>query len=543
MYHYINYAELFKPEEVIDYLRKSRTDDPALTVEEVLENHEAELDRWAERNIGGKVPPENKVFELVSGETIKERPEFQRVLRMIESPRYKAIKCYDVSRLSRGDLEDAGRLIKLLRYTSTYVITVNPQNIYDLREERDRDDFERKLKEGNFYLEYFKKISNAGTLRSVMAGNYVGSIAPYGFNKTWEMDGKKKCPTLAENKEQADVVRMIFDMYVNQDMGRDNICRRLDSLHIKPPKGKHWSSASVRDMLENVHYIGKVKWNWRKTLTIVEDSEIIKTRPKANIGEFLIYEGRHDGIVSEDIFNAAREKLGKNHRAKPTTKLRNPLASILFCKCGRAMTMRVYKDKEGNEKAAPRLACNGQVHCNNGSCTYDEMIEKVCLVLQQCIEDFEVRIQNDEGDSAKLHANLIKKLEKQMKDLEAKELAQWESQSNPDPAQRMPAHVFKKLNEKLLQEKEEIRQALCNAYESMPEPMDYKERLMRFQDALDAMKDPNADAQAKNTLLKACIERIEYTRERPQVMKGDKREKRTGKWTNPPIEIDVKLRV
>lgn len=542
MYRYINYAELFKPEEVIDYLRKSRTDDPTLTVEEVLANHEAELDQWAERNLGAKVPPENKIFELVSGETIKERPEFQRVLRMIESPKYKAIKCYDVSRLSRGDLEDAGRLIKLLRFTSTYVITVNPPDIYDLREERDREQFERKLKEGNFYLEYFKKISNAGTLRSVASGNYVGSIAPYGFNKTWVMDGKQKCPTLEEHPEHANVVRMIFDMYVNQDVGIHNICRKLDELNIKPPKAKHWSPESMRDMLANIHYNGKVKWNWRKTLTIVEDSEIIKTRPKAKIGEFLIYEGRHDGIVSEEIFNAAQEKLGKNHRAKPTTKLRNPLAGILYCKCGKVMTLRTYKNKEGNEKAAPRLVCNTQIHCDSGSCTYDEMIDRVRAVLEQCIEDFEVRIRNDEGDSAKLHAKLIKNLEKKMKELEAKELAQWESQSHPDESQRMPAHIFKQLNEKLLQEKEEVRQALCKAYESMPEPMDYKERLLRFQDALDALNDPDADVQAKNNLLKACIEKIEYSRERPQ-RTGGKRERRGMTWTNPPIELDVKLKV
>ena len=37
MYQFYNYEELFKPEEVIDYLRKSRTDDANLTVEEVLE--------------------------------------------------------------------------------------------------------------------------------------------------------------------------------------------------------------------------------------------------------------------------------------------------------------------------------------------------------------------------------------------------------------------------------------------------------------------------------------------------------------------------
>lgn len=542
MYHY-NYAELFKPEEVIDYLRKSRTDDPALTIEEVLENHEIRLDEWAENNLGAKVPRNNKFFEVVSGEKISERPEFNKVLKLIESPRYKAIKCYDVSRLSRGDLEDAGRLIKLLRYTNTYVITVNPQEFYDLRIERDRENFERELKKGNEYLEYFKKISNNGRLLSVSQGNYIGSIPPYGYNKIKVKIGNKECPTLEENKEQADIVRMIFDMYVNKDMGRTNICHTLDGLGIKPPKGQHWSPPALKDMLENVHYIGKVKWNWRKTLTIVEDSEIIQTRPKARIGEYLIYEGRHEGIIPEELFNAAREKQGRNHRAKPTTKIRNPLASLLYCKCGRAMSLKFYK------KSSPRLSCEGQTHCRTGSCVYDEMLDRVIEVLESCIEDFEIRLKNDAGNSAKLHEKLIKNLEKKMQDLKARELSQWDQQSHPDPAQRMPAEIFKQLNEKLLKEKEEVQQALCKAYEAMPEPVDYEERIARFKDALNALKDPQADAATKNRLLKACIERIEYSRAKPERMTKEQAEKQGikmqvgGKWTDPPIELDIKLKV
>lgn len=552
MYRYQDYGELFKPEEVIDYLRKSRSDDPTLTVQEVLEKHEAMLDEWSEKHLGGKVPAENKFYEVVSGETIADRPEIQRVLKMIESPKYKAIKCYDVSRLSRGDLEDAGRLMKLLRFTNTYVITL--QKVYDLRDEYDRELFERELKRGNEYLEYFKKISNNGRLLSVSQGNYIGSIPPYGFDKTWVMDGKRKCPTLKENKEEADVVRMVFDLYVNQDMGTVTICHRLDELGIKPIKGEHWAQDRIKEMLSNVHYIGKVKWNWRKTITIVEDGEIIKSSRKSKIGEYLVYEGKHDGIVSEELFNAAQEKQGRNHRAKPTTKVRNPLAGLIYCSCGYSMTLRTYKSHSGEH----RLLCTKQVHCKSGSCLYEEMVERVCSILEQCIEDFEIRIQNNEGDSIKLHASLIKNLEKKMQDLQAKELSQWEAQSHPDPAQRMPAEIFQKLNEKLLKEKEEVQQALCKAYESMPDPVDYEKKLHRFKDALAALRDPEVDAQTKNRLLKACIERIEYKRAKPERIKSqqeryyDKKKKQTrsrsklntgANWTTPPIELDVKLKV
>lgn len=544
------------PEEIIDYLRKSQSDDPLLEVHEVLEKHEKILDEWAERNLGGKVPEKNKFREVVSGETIKERPEINKVLRLIESPKYRAVKVVEPQRLTRGDLEDIGRLMKLLKLTNTLVIT--PERIYDLRDEYDWNAFEAELKRGNDYLKYTKKILNRGRLLSVSQGNYLGSIPPYGYKKIKVKEGKRECPTLEEHPEQADVVRMIFDMYVNKDMGRTNICHTLDNMGIKPPKGKYWSPFGMKDMLENVHYIGKVRWNWRKTIEIVDEGIISKTRPKTKIGEYLIYEGRHDGIISEELFNAAQAKQGRNHRAKAKTKVRNPLASILFCDCGRAMSLRFYRDKDGNEKSPPRLLCDDQVHCGNGSCLYDEMIERIAQILEQCIADFEVRITNNEGDSAKLHANLIKGLEKRMKELQEKELNQWELQSHPDESKRMPAHIFKQLNERLLKEKEEVQQALCKAYESMPEPVNYEEKVTTFREALEALTNPEADAQRKNALLKACIERIDYKREKPQRIRSkqeryyDKELKKTrtrstlptgGNWTNPEIELDVKLKV
>ena len=550
MFNFYDFSQ-FKVDEIYVYLRKSRTDDPLLTVEEILARHEAILDEWAIKNLGAKIPEENKFREVVSGETIADRPQMQKILRLIESPKIKAVLIVEVQRLSRGDLEDAGRLIKLFRYTNTLVIT--PQKTYDIRDEYDRDYFERELKRGSEYLEYTKKIMGRGTLLSVSSGNYVGSIPPYGYDKTWITEGKRKCPTLAINEEQANVVRMIFDMYVNQDLGRRTISNRLDEMGIKPPKGERWSSSSMKEILGNVHYLGKVKWNWRKTVTIVEDSEIVKTRPKAKIGEYLIYDGKHEAIISEELFNKAQEKQGRNHRAKATTKVRNPFASLLFCHCGRAMVYNTV----GSEKK-PRLVCNDQSHCHTGSCTYAEMVNIVTDTLRQCIADFEVRLKNDTGDSIKMHEKLLKTLEKKMQELEAKEIAQWEAQAHPDPSQRMPAHIFKMLNEKVLKEMDDVKEAMCNARKSMPEPVNYKAKLHMFTEALDALLNPDADAEKTNRLLKDCIEKITYNREAPyrtpsqQVPYYDKEKKHTrtksplktgSNWTVSPIDVDIKLKV
>lgn len=147
MYNY-NIRENLKPEEIIMYLRKSRADDPLLTVEEVLHNHQARLDEWCERNLAGLIPAENRYKEIVSGESISDRPVFQQVLKLIEKPNIKAVIVAELSRLGRPDTMEIGMISKIFRFTSTIVIT--PEKIFDISDEFERDMFENELKRGNF---------------------------------------------------------------------------------------------------------------------------------------------------------------------------------------------------------------------------------------------------------------------------------------------------------------------------------------------------------------------------------------------------------
>lgn len=497
--------------EVLEYDRKSRFDDPYLSVDEVLEKHTRMIEEYAKKHLSGPIPEHNKYKEVGSGESIDDRPEMLRLLKAIESSKIKAIIVVDVQRLSRGDLEDAGRLIKLLRYTNTFVIT--PYKTYDLRDEFDRDAFERELKRGNEYLNYFKKISLRGKLDSVREGNYIGSVPPYGFNRIVKQNGKKICHTLEERKDQADIVRLIFEWYCNGDIGATAICRKLESMRVKTPGGKDkWKSGMIFTILENVHYIGCVRWDWRKTIKIIKDQEVKELRPKAKVGEYLVFNGKHDGIVSEELFNRAKEVRGKRHRARTDTTLKNPLSGVLICKkCGGKMGYNTYRRK-GVEYAKPRVMCHNQVHCKTGSAIYDEVLERICDSLQNIIEDFEVRVENQKDDSSKLHLELVARLEKQMADLEIKEKLQWEAKHHPDPEERMPTHIFKELNAKLLKEKEEINEALCEAKDAVPEPIDYRERAVTFRETLEILKDPFINASIKNMHLKDIIEKIEYDR-------------------------------
>lgn len=534
---YQNYIEKLKPEEILIYLRKSRADDPLLSVEEVLSKHETLLDEWVSKNLSSPIPTGNRFKEVVSGESIADRPEFQKILKLIESPKYKAVLVVEVSRLGRPDMEEIGKISKIFRYTNTLVVT--PMMTFDITNEYSRDMFERELKRGNEYLEYTKKLLSRGRELSVKSGNYIGTKAPYGYDKITILEGKKKCPTLSVNEEQTAINNLIFRWYVIEDIGTQRIADRLDEMGVKPPEKEKWTADTVRKILENPIYIGMVRWNARKAVYIVEEGEIRKSRPKNKGDDYILCKGKHPATISDELFYAAQEKRGRSHRTCNNKELRNPLASLLFCECGRAMSYR--HSTRGNLKyREPRLVCNDQHHCGNGSCSVTELVEFVANMLRQKIAEYKIEVTRGNTATDDFHEKLIKSLEKKLIDIGARELSLWESQVDPNPAVRMPPNIFQTLTEKLTKEREDTEHALAEARNKVATHVDYGTLVVTFQKALDALLDDEVSVTEKNKLLKACIKRITYHRDIPQRVLG----KGSGRqWTSPPIEIDVQLMV
>ena len=100
------------PEEMLMYLRKSQTDDPTLTVEEVLAKHEQMLNEWVEKNLPelGPIPEKNRHREVVSGETIADRPQMLELLRKLR-PDFDGMKKRLF--LTHADVDHGGLLRKM----------------------------------------------------------------------------------------------------------------------------------------------------------------------------------------------------------------------------------------------------------------------------------------------------------------------------------------------------------------------------------------------------------------------------------------------
>jgi len=514
-------------DEILLYSRKSQTDDPTLSVEETLAKHEQMLDKWVEQNFpdAGAIPETNRYREVVSGETIESRPRVQEVLRRIESPKIKAVLIVEPQRLSRGDLEDIGRMVKLLRYTNTIVITL--QYTYDLRDERDRDMFERELKRGNEFLEYTKRIMSNGRRLSVENGNYLGNYPPYGYRKIKYKDGKQKCYTLEPIPEEAAVVKMIFEMY-RDGINTAQIMRKLNKSGIKPAKGKKWARASLIKIRTNEHYIGKVVWNRRQKTKIVENGEVIARSMRQT--EYLVFPGRHPAIIDQELWDAVQTLREDVPPVKRENKYANIFSGLVFCECGARMSRRTnYRD--GKEYSPARLVCADQKECGNASCLVEEMEKAVIGILREAIDDFELRIEHSTADQVTRHQQLVAQQEQRLRELERREIAQWDKYTR----EGMPKHIFDELNARVLEEKDDVQQSLCHLNDTLPELIDYEQKRVLFSDALTMLQDHDAPAREKNLLLKQCIDRIVYARKQ----KAGSRKTAA----REPMELDVHLKI
>lgn len=479
------------------YLRKSRQDDPNETVEQVLAKHETILQEWAKRELGYEIPQDCIYREVISGgESIDEREEMRKVLARIEDPNVIGILVVDPQRLTRGSLEDCGRLITTLRYTSTLIAT--PTMTYNMENKMERKFFEGELMRGRDYLDYVKETLLRGRVAAVKRGCYISTTALYGYRKV--VIGKDH--TL-EPDENADVVRMIFDLYVNQDMTFFQIACKLNDMGVKPQKGDKWTKSTIRWMLRNVHYDGKVCWNRVRNVTTVERGERVTRSVMQPQEEVIIAEGKHQALVDHATFVKAQEKMEENATpAKKGFPLKNPLAGLLYCsKCGRAMAQHPYKNAED------RLECRSHPRCFK-SVKMSEVEQAVAMALEHSeLPDLQLKWQSGEGNSVVIQKKLLENLEKEMANYRQME----ENQYDFLESGRYTPDVFDKRNAALRQKMEDCQERIYKTKATMPQEVDYAEKIAALEAAIAGMKKPDHTPEQKNRLLRAIVERIEYT--------------------------------
>lgn len=333
--------------EIIIYLRKSRAERNE-TVEQVLARHEKILQDFAIQTFGQKIPEENIYREVVSGETLDERVEIKKVFNRLEKENIKGLLVVEPQRISRGDMLDCGRVVRILKYTETLCVTIT--KTYDLNNKFDRELFEAQLSQGNKYLEYSKEIMDRGKALSIREGKYIASTPPFGYDRK----ALDKGFMLIKHKEEASTVETIFNLFVDENLTTVEIAGYLNKHRMKPRKNNLWDDAMVRHVLKNEVYYGSLTWGKRPIVRKLIDGELTKFRTSND--EYMLVRGMHEAIVEKEKWDAAQEKIKGHKSARNGTsrELKNPLAGLVFCeKCGYSL-VRVKNRRRGEKRKKVR---------------------------------------------------------------------------------------------------------------------------------------------------------------------------------------------
>lgn len=329
------------------YLRKSRADMELEKLKkfDTLKQHEKFLKDRANQ-LGIKI---RKIYrEVVSGESIQERPEMQEVLKNVEAGTIDGILVVEVERLTRGDAKDQGTVTQAFKYSNTKIITLN--KIYDPNSDEDEEYFEFGLFMSRREYKTINRRMQRARIANVLDGKYCASEPPFGYKKVRVKYGKGY--TLEPVSEEAEIVKEMYQKRAD-GMGYDIICNWLNTLDFKPKKSDVWTPATIKGMLSNPIYIGKIRWNSNKQKKILINGQIIKKRKKGNNEDLILVEGLHPAIISNELFDIVQGIKPNKASTKHNTELQNPLATLVKCAdCGRSMQRRPYYD---NKKQDPKL--------------------------------------------------------------------------------------------------------------------------------------------------------------------------------------------
>ncbi len=332
------------------YLRKSRADldAEALGQGETLARHRRQLLELADRN-GYAI---GEIYqEILSGNSIEARPEMLRLLADVENKRWEGVLCMDIDRLARGDSADQGRITRTFSLSDTLIIT--PSRIYDMANDDDEEYADFGLFIARKEYKSIRRRMMRGRIASAEEGHFIGSTPPFGYDKVRLENGRGY--TLTPNSE-SEAVKLIFSMCISGD-GCTKIAKRLDGLGVTPRSGGKWSRATIADILQNPVYCGKIRWQYRREKKSSSGGNVIKRR--AVTGEYILVQGLHQPLVSEEDFQRAQEQMNGRKRtsANIDTSLRNPLAGLVYCgKCG-ALMQRVHARK-GIRISCPNTGCD-----------------------------------------------------------------------------------------------------------------------------------------------------------------------------------------
>lgn len=344
------------------------------------------------------------IDEGISGKNITDRPQINQLIKDIKKGLVKNVLIFKIDRLTRN--------------TSDLIYLINLFNEYNCAFNSLCESIDTQTPSGRMFIkiigifaeferENIVERTKLGFERKVKEGySLCTRTASYGYTRNIG-DKIQKI-----NEKEAVIVREVFDMFVHHGKSFLDIAKNLNERNIPTKENSVWIARSIRNMLTNCNYIGKVRY-------ATKDEE----------RNFEV-QGNHEPIISNELYEEAQELISKISKKSYTKrpKEENYFSGVLYCaKCGARLVTHndLYKNKSGEKIFKSGYRCSNYIRktCSASNIS-QKSVETAFMDYIEQIEDFSAinEIQLEENRKAKdNNIKLIEKLNNQLKNLENKE--------------------------------------------------------------------------------------------------------------------------
>lgn len=459
------------------------------------------------------------------------RPGFQKMLQDIEDEKIDCIITKDLSRFGRDHIDTGYYLERYLPANNIRYIAIG-DNVDTLKPDG-LQFLTFKLSFNDYYAQDISNKIKSVKQRKIEKGEYQAGIPPYGYKKDPDIKNH-----LVPDEYSSNIIKEIFDMYVNKGMSTIKIADELNRREIEPPaiylkiptymkkrssnpNGKYlWLRAQIGKILKNEVYLGSVVG--RKFQKVSHKIAKVRCTKKE---EHIILENMHEPIIDIDTWNKAQDKLNRYTNVRDR-KYDHPLKGLACCgECGNKATLRCREEKRknGNIWRATYFICSkrnnysGLCDCKQISANLieDAVKEKLKSEIEKVnLSEKEIKqIYEQAEKQAKSKSNLLQvklqELQLTLKNIERNIEEIYQDKIN----KLIQVEDFKTIYEKKQKEKNKILNEIKKIKTELEEnnmhspKVDLKE-IKQIASELLKMQQPN------KMILEKLIERIEFDKEK-----------------------------
>lgn len=385
-------------------------------MDESIDAQIREIDEYADKN---DIQIVNKFIDRAKSATSDKRPAFQEMIKYCEADNtgISMVIVHKLDRFSR-DKYDSAMYKQKLKVKGIRVVSVL-ENLNDSPESLILESVIEGM--AQYYSANLAREVAKGQKENALKALHNGGDAPLGYDVAFDK-------TYLINEEEAQAVKIIFDMYVN-GYSYSNIIDKLNDLGYKTKRGNKFGKNSLHGILSNEKYTGIYVFNKTKRKGVNGKRNGHKQK---NEDEIIKVEDGMPQIIDKETFLKSQEMMKKRKKAPGAHKATTfyLLSSLIRCgECHHMYQGNKRKDKYGNDYISYRCGCRKQKRdCNNKEIKRDYLEEFVLTELEKHVlndeaipdlsKELNEQLKYKSNNNEELLSNLRIKLEKVNKEIE-----------------------------------------------------------------------------------------------------------------------------